>query len=596
MKNLSITKKLLISITALIWASIFFVTYLFYNNYTKDLKVQSAYKNQQIIDLVSINIGTYLDDLFRLSLSPYYNDAVMDALDLKISGNDMKYLERLRTVENFLDEMMIIPRNDILRVMIFTDEIFKSERIPTNIDYKADFKKFDWYNQALKEQKPVFVPAHLEEIVKNPKNIIFSVVNQIRSTRNTDRILGVIKVDANYSGIESICNNISMGKDGGMYIIDDSGTIIFKNIYDIPYQDFYKKINTKNTYITATYKNKKYLLNSAKISRSNWHIISVSSLDQINKKAIETRNKAFLMSLICSIFAFIILAVFLKLLLKPLLGTIKHIKEVQNGDLSVVFPVEQKDEIGYLNSSLNIMISKINQMMLQNTDLVKEVYEAKYLHKEAQINILYNQIRPHFIYNTLNMISILVQTGRSQKAVDNINKLSNLLRGIANLDKEITVENEINLLHSYLVIQNSRYEGKLEYSIDIAESLYQCVIPALIFQPVVENSVIHVCEKRRETTIINIVSSEKNDTFTISISDNGDGISAPELDKIKQKLDDALVESSLVIDNNSKNSGIGLANANRRIKLKYGKEYGLTIESIINKGTIVKIFLPKVWR
>lgn len=593
-KSPGIYFKLLASSIFLILFSIFLVSFLSYFQYTNDFKDQSAGRVQQIIELVSLNIDTYLDDLFRLSLSPYYNNDVLDALDKRLEDSDLKTLNRTRTIEGFLDQMMIMPRKDILRVYILSEDIYKSERVNTALNTSIKYQEFQWYKDAIATEQPVFVPAHLEQMIKKPKNIVFSVANVVKSTRNTNRILGVIKVDANYSGIQTICNRVNMGRKGGLFIIDENKNIIFSSIDSAPYSDLFKKVVSSNKpYKTYKYNNDNLLVNSTKIIRSNWTIIAVNSLDEINSNATKTRNNAFLMALLCSAFAIFILMVFIKWFLEPLLYIVKDIRLIQNGDFSVIFPDYRNDEIGYLGSALNKMVANINSMMDENTNLVKEVYEAKYLQKEAQINTLFNQIRPHFIYNTLNMVSLLIQCGRDEKAVDNINKLSSILRGMANWDKDITIEQEINLLDAYLGIQKSRYEDRLGYFINIDSAFYQCVIPALILQPIVENAVVHSCEARREKTIIKIWSTEENDKLIFNVQDNGEGINSEALDAIRAKLDTHVENKTDLIDLKSKTSGIGLVNVNRRIKIKYGKEYGLFIESEISHGTLVKIILPK---
>ena len=148
-KNWTISFKVISIAALLIFVSVFLISFLSYIKYKNDFHVKSAENVQQIIEQVSLNINTYLDDLFRLSLSPYYNDDVIDALDNKINDSDLNFLNRMRTVETFLDQMMIIPRDDILRVFIITmdDEIYKSERITTTIDKTIDYKSYNWYKE-----------------------------------------------------------------------------------------------------------------------------------------------------------------------------------------------------------------------------------------------------------------------------------------------------------------------------------------------------------------------------------------------------------------------------------------------------------------
>lgn len=593
-KNWSISFKLLSGTAFLILFSVFFVSILSYFQYTGDSRDQSAARDQQIIDQAALNIDTYFDDLFRLSASPYYYDNVIESLEQDVRDSDIMQLDKTRFIEGFLDQMMIIPRNDILRVMIMTDDIYMSARIRTGLDKTTDFHDFDWYKSALESREPVFVPAHLEDLVKNPRNIVFSVVNQLRSTRDTEKILGVIKVDANFSGIESICSKIDMGKNGGLFIIDENNSIIYSSINTIPYLEFYNKAkDLKGQYSTITNGSMPYMLNSSLIPRSNWTIVSVCSIDEINENARKIRNNALLLAIACSIFAIFVLTIFIKNFLRPLMDIVKLMKEVQKGNLSVKFPVKRKDEIGYLGSSFNAMVEKARDMIDENTELVKEVYEAEYLQKEAQVNSLFSQIRPHFIYNTLNMISMLVQCGKSDAAVENINKLSSILRGMANMDKDISVREEIKLLDSYLSLQRSRYGERLEYSIHIDEYLHSYMIPSLILQPAVENAVIHGCEAKKDKTTIKIYNVDEDDVITFVIEDDGAGMDEKQLFEIRSKIGSPISGKESVIDSGKLSSGIGLVNISRRIKIRYGREYGISLDSSPGKGTKVRIILPK---
>lgn len=594
-KNWSIKVKLLTITIFLIVFSVLIASSLSYYRYTRDFQQQAAERTQQTIEQLSFNINTYLEDVIRLSMSLYYNNQLMDTLEKGDVKTASEQLEKRRLIEDLLNGMMIQPRNDILSVYIIADEVYRGGRYPASNYYNADYKNYDWYKQALKTQETIFVPAHLEQLISNPKFKVFSIVKRIDSIKNVGKPLGVVKVDADYTGIESICNKVDMGKEGGLFIFDENNTTIFSSVKNDSFKDIYSLVKGSNSpYFTTSINGKKYLLNSTVIPRANWTIITANSINELNKNAIQTRNTTFLMALLSSLFAIIILIIFTQSFLRPLMIIIKLMKEVKRGNFQVKFPEERNDEIGYLGSSFNTMVTRISSMMVENTDLVKEVYEAKFLQKEAQISALYGQIRPHFIYNTLNMISLLMQCGRNEKAIDNINKLSILLRGITHLDKEITVEKEISLLDSYLSIQSSRYDGRLEYIINIDKELYSYSIPALILQPIAENSIVHGCEKRKEKTIIKIYNTYENENIVFIVEDNADGMDEKTLEKLRKRVysseDIAVLEDSYP---SVKSGGIGLVNVNKRIKIRFGEQYGLIIDSNLGKGTSVRIVLPK---
>lgn len=592
-KNWNISFKLLASTGFLILLSVFIVSYLSYIQYTNDLKLNTADKVQQTIDQVSLNIEAYFDDLSRLAVSPYYDSNVIKALSSEGATSDLEQLNKTRVIEDFLNQMMIIPRKDILRVYILTDRIYSSKYLLESIDSNMDFKQFDWYEKAMKTQNPVFVPAHKEVIVSSPKHIVFSVVKQLRSIKDTSQILGVIKVDATFSGIEAICKKVRLGNKGGLYIMDDRGNVIYSDNYSIPYEAIYNemKINRKDS-STIEINGVSYLVNQKRIPQSNWTIVAVSSLSEIYEKARNTRNNAFFMAVLCSIFAILVLFIFIKWFLNPLLNVVSLMKQVQKGNLSVRFPEKREDEVGYLGKSFNGMIENINQMLAENTSLVKEVYEAKYLQKEAQLNALSSQIKPHFIYNTLNMISLMVQSDMKEKAVDNINKLSKLLRSIASWDKDITLQQELELLNAYLGIQKCRFEERLEYSINIDQTLYDYKIPALMLQPIVENAVVHGCETKRESTMIRIFNVTYEDKLMIIVEDTGTGISEEKLVKLQRHLDSAEYDTNSEVTDLNERKSIGIYNIDKRIKIRYGRQYGLNISSSLGKGTMVRLILP----
>ncbi|GMQ60128.1 sensor histidine kinase [Vallitalea sediminicola] len=588
--------KLFICTALLTLTSILFVSIYSYNKYSTSIMEQSSEKVQQIVELTSLNIRTYLDDLYRLSLSPYYDQDVMDALDKTIDDSDLKTLYRTRTIEDFLEQILIIPRKDILRVFILTDEVYKGERITSTIKSNQDFTKYHWYKKALEKKQPIFVSAHLEQIIKNPKNIVFSIVSILRSTRNTDKILGVIKVDANYSGISDICNKVDLGKDGGLIIMDANQQVIFSNVPHLTCDNIYniyaETYNDKNPYTTIKCNNKGYLVNKNVIEDADWTIIGITSLSTINEKISDVRKSAFIVTLVSFIFALLLIILYLYMFLRPLNKIIINIHKIQDGDLDVIFPIKSNDELGYLSSSLNNMVGELKKMFKENHTLVREIYEAKYLQKEAQINTLFNQIQPHFIHNTLNMISMLIQSDNLPGAVTTINKLSIILRGLTHMDKEITLSVELQLLDAYLTIQKNRFNDRLNYIIDIDDNLNNYIIPALLLQPVVENSVIHGCEAKKETTTIEITNSITENNVIFIIKDDGVGMTEVMLMKLKQKLDSEQ-EIGASFNLSEKGNGIALINVNRRIKIKYGMEYGIEVASKEGIGTTVKIILPK---
>ncbi|WP_410511673.1 sensor histidine kinase [Paenibacillus sp. BR2-3] len=594
----SIKKKLLFFSVLFILGSVYLNSILSYSKYTMDFEKQSSDQVQQIIAQVSYNLDTYLDDLFRLTLSPYMNDGVMQTLEEDTQSSPLAQLKKRRYIDSYLEEMMIYPRKDINRVFILTDEIYTVGRMPIGVDYDSRFQEFDWYKKAMTTQDSIFVPTHTQQMVKNEGPKVFSIVKQLRSTRDTQQKLGVIKVDANYNGIADICSKVDMGPDGGLFIVDENHNVIYRSTSRLNAEFFFDKVKAsgKQT-VTIKEDGTSYQLNSTVLPRSNWTIVAVSSIKVLNQKAAETRNFGYIIALACSLLAFILMYFFIRRFLSPLLNIVKLMKEFEQGNLSVSFPAHRNDEMGYLGTSFNGLVSRVNEMLDENTQLVKQVYETELLQKEAQVQALYNQIRPHFLFNTLNMISMQMQTGKQDKAIDHLHKLSSMLRSMTLMDKDIPLQKEIELLKAYLSIQSSRYEGRLEFDLNIDPALQRMSIPALLIQPIVENAVIHGCEAKREKTniLISAENTARNEVL-ITIRDSGLGMNMETLQKLRDKLEQNDLENQISREqesgNNLTGTGIGLLNVNKRIKLKYGPEFGIKVDSIQGQGTTVYIHLP----
>jgi len=590
LKMHSIRFTLTFVVATLILISIFITSILSYTRYTKDFESQSSAQTQQTLEQLSYNIGNYLDELFRLTTYLYYDSTIIDEFEKK-GGDNAERLERRRVIENYLDQIMIMPRKDILNVFIITDEIYFSGRMPKSVDYNIEFENYDWYKNAINNKESSFIPPHLEQIVTYPKDTVFSIVKPLKSIRNIDQVIGVIKVDASYNGIYDLAAKVNMGNDGGIFIIDEQKNLIYSNIDDHKVDLLSDTALSADSPWKQELDSTKYLMNFAKVTNSNWTIVSVNSLDELTTNAKQTRDFTLILATLSSLSAIIVLLIFARRFLQPLMEIVQLMKEVRKGNFQVHFQSKRQDEIGYLGDSFNSMVETINENINRNTQLATQVYEANALHSQAQLNALQSQIKPHFLYNTLNMISMQIQLDKHDQAVDNINKLHQLLRGMAKWDKEVTLENEYSVLDCYLSIQHSRFEERLKYELFLEDGLNHQYILSFILQPIVENAVIHGLEQQRAQTRVTVKGFTKDQYTYFVIADTGKGMTPEQLDLLKTKLN-RISSQTEKFSPPGANGHIGLENVNNRIKLHYGDEYGIHVTSELNVGTEFTIKLP----
>jgi len=588
-KRWSLKRRLFAAISLLVMCSILLVSSLTYSRYTEDFSEKSSKQLQQLIEQLAINTDTYINELFRLCLSPYYREDVMKQLELKPSNSQEK-LEKKRAIEGFLREVMTIPRQDILRVYILTDDIYDSTKTLHSLDFSSNsFKDKPWYDEAVSTNETVFIPVYTEQYGGYDQSI-FSVVQKLKSLKDTNRVLGVIRVDANYAGIEDVCDKVSVLDNSALFIVDSSNNVIYKNSNlptEISAENLFNLAqHMSNTYMTTKLNNKMYIINSQEITSTDWTIIAVNSYDDLTKDIAITRHYTLLLTILCSAVGVTIAVLFVRRFLGPLYKTVDLMRCVQSGDLTVRADTSSADEIAYLNESFNEMLARIQTMIDRDTRLTKQVYEAKYLQKEAQYDALYNQIRPHFLFNTLNTISLLIKCKRDTEAIKSIDELSVMLRGMINTDRDITLAAELKIVESYLSLQKRRRDS-LSYSIELDPAHREYTLPALTVQPIVENAYIHGCDPKSDPAGIRISTSSDDEHLYIRVEDNGIGMDAEQLNTLMQSLQDT--ENT----NEPQTSlGIGLVNISKRIKLKFGDAYGLQMTSEPNKGTIVTVLLP----
>jgi two-component system sensor histidine kinase YesM len=239
--------------------------------------------------------------------------------------------------------------------------------------------------------------------------------------------------------------------------------------------------------------------------------------------------------------------------------------------------VEGKDEMAVLAGSVNSMTESIEM-------LVHKIKEDERKMRRAELRLLQEQINPHFLYNTLDTIVWLIEGHDSDKAVSMVMSLSQFFRLVLNKGREyITIEEEKTYIESYLEIQQVRYRDILDYEVRIPAELYQYKILKLTLQPLVENSLYHgIKYKRAKGTIL--VSGELRDgRIYFKVQDNGVGMEQEELEKLRSEIGKPCKDTE---------KGFGLANVNERIRMYFGNEYGMTIDSTAGQGTCVEIVIP----
>ncbi len=309
-------------------------------------------------------------------------------------------------------------------------------------------------------------------------------------------------------------------------------------------------------------------------------------MQSMEKVTNDLNNQVNNFLLVCRIMiaALIVLAMAITILivsdiLRPLRELYNATEKVAAGDFSARANIETYDEIAVLSKGFNNMAENIQT-------LFGTIKEDERKLRRVDLRLLQEQINPHFLYNSLDTIVWLIEGNESEKAVDMVVTLSDFFRLVLSKGKEfISIKEEEQHINSYLKIQEMRYHDILEYDIQIDKVLYNYQILKLTLQPIVENALYHGIKYKRAKGYIHINGEKEGNIIRLVVRDNGVGMDEDELKQIREEISRPCKETE---------KGFGLANVNERIRMYFGTEYGMTIQSEKGKGTIVEILIPAI--
>jgi sensor histidine kinase YesM len=385
---------------------------------------------------------------------------------------------------------------------------------------------------------------------------------------NSDRALGQISY---YINLNTILVQLSknLNADGSLIVQKHS---IFNSqnelIYDANYNSDPKLSEGKVLEAFFYYHEEKWL--------SRWVITHEAQTSSYN----------FLRTLLLTFFILLGLALvfssylFSRQITKPLNQLRLLMRRTELGDLRAYWTTRGIQEMNDLGESYNQMLNRVE-------DLIKQVKNEQFLKKEAKIEAMLYQINPHFLYNTLNTIKWVAKIHHTPQISEAVSALVRLLQ--ASLGKKgdfMTIAEEIDLIYDYMKIQEFRYDDRIKLKIEIEAEAKRCLVPRMIFQPLVENAILHGIGPLKREGLITIKVWTDRDLLFCEVIDNGVGMP---------------LESTLTADaersgepklRRERMSGIGLSHIREKIKLYYGSDYKVHVSSEPHKGTSIQITMP----
>ncbi|MFF2910952.1 sensor histidine kinase [Paenibacillus sp. NPDC057934] len=396
--------------------------------------------------------------------------------------------------------------------------------------------------------------------------------------------LAVIGVDAGKIGSQYLDNSKD---DVDMFVIDRQGMVITasnrswigKKDIELPYFVDSNPVLTVKERLDQAVGHDQWIVSHLQSELTGWYVVVVHSKRQLVKELGQISQVTFTIACLCLIMSLLVTWFAAAAITKPLKKLSRSMRRLQTGDFSQRVFFEGNDEIGLLGHGYNLMVQRIKS-------LINDVYASTLKQREAELKTLQAQIRPHFLYNTLNTICWEAEKKGDKEIADMVYSLSQVFRLSLNDGRDtFTLEQEMELVTNYLFLQKNRFRDRFQFEIFLDDSLKDFIVPKLLLQPLAENAVIHGIEPLSGSGLIAIRAYRNDRMIVLEVQDNGVGITPEGLKELRQRLE---LRKPLAEPESGIRTGFALANVQERLELFFTGTQ-MEIESIEGMGTRIII-------
>lgn len=525
--------------------------------------------NQLLVDREIKNLQSSLNQAMSVvdnqlmiyeNMSDYlaFNQAIMQTVTFPYEDNYYEMYNQFTTVFDPMVTSLKYLHSDIKQVTVYAQKDI--ERHDTTLAPITDIEGEPWFQEVSASNKILWV------IDKKEKKIFC-----VRKMPELQGELGIIYIEVDYDKLFEPFTQM-LDENYGVYVQEQEEIVFSFNTFDESYDGI--DLSEKNITSLKTSGDSEFIFVDCDLGgEAELRAGMYRPASQI-KATIRPMTMAIgficAISIIC---ATLLLTKLTGIIVKNIEKLTRNMKEVKRGNLEVTITSDSSDEIGELVQGFEEMVERIKT-------LIEEVYEGKLSLKEYEMKALQAQINPHFLYNSLSLINWKAIEA-NEKDISKITlALSKFYRTALNKGKSVMpLEDEISNVKSYLDVQLMMHDYEFDVEINIDECMYYYDTPNLILQPLIENAIDHGIDLKTEGRgKIVIRGWSEGETMYLSVEDNGVG------------MEEEVAQSILT----RKSKGYGVRNVNERIKLTYGPDYGLTIESKEGEGTKITVKMPIV--
>ena len=418
---------------------------------------------------------------------------------------------------------------------------------------------------------------HVNTLYQNKYPWVVTIAKKEYSNLFSQQVF--VAIDFKFSSIAKYIDKVSIGQRGYCYIVNSKGQII----YHPQQQMLFSGLKEENTFEISElsdgiHRKKDNIYNISSLNSCNWKIVGVSFNDEITQAV---KSQVVVGLIFALLFSAFMSAVIYFLLSRTVTRPVRRLVASMQKFEKQAETFEYKADMSNV-AEFQTLSTSFEHMVLMIQSLVEKVHNEEIVLRKTELKALQAQINPHFLYNTLDSIQWMCEQDNSKDAVKMVGALAKLFRiSISHGNEFIAISDELKHAESYLIIQSYRYKNQFTYSFDVDKSVLDCMCNKITIQPFIENAIYHGLDRMVDEGEIKIIVERRGKDIAIIVKDNGLGMTEEQCKAVLQK-------------GRSDSKGIGVKNVDDRLKIYFGEEYGITIDSELDVGTTVTIKIPKI--
>lgn len=554
---------------------IFVLSMLSLYQFTGQIERHTVNNIQQMMVYMRNNVNDMVrkyDDISNLM----YTKAQPDDIFLKESSALYPSGFNSSAMDDFIKTVLFSDANiqNVLFVRAEDGTLNQQSRGSKQMDPFVSYPPIEWnYTLTTNPKKLAVFPYHMEAYY-NSQDLVMtfarSWIDTSRGVQNPARIYGTLFLDIDVNVFDGLLQQSRLGKKDEIFIVNENGIILYSNRRD--------KLGSRFDEFGVKSRGDMIVF-SEPLPYIQGKVVGLMSKEDIYSPIIRTKNSVWVAALASFAALFLMGLMFSRMFTRPILQLIRQMIKVESGNLDIEMEVGRKDEMGRLANGFNRMVERLKEY-------INDAYINEIKRKQAELNALKSQIRPHYLYNTLEVIRMSAVTNGDRKVADMIHALSDQLQYVIDYgDESVTLEQELEHLRHYFHLIEVRFDRRISLQVEMqSQELTSASVLKLILQPIVENAVHHgIRPKGGKGIVLITIERLEGDILGITIYDDGAGMEQEQLESLRIHL-----------NNQDRNMGksIGIKNVHERIKAAYGSQYGLDMESRPHIGTSVRILLP----